>query len=59
MWAVVEGPCHSSLNLFPHSWGSGAGRGALRGCRGHSQASFPSKLERAMAKACRAHNGYR
>lgn len=26
---------------------------------GHSQASFPSKLERAIAKACRAHSGYR
>lgn len=29
------------------------------GLWGHSQASFPSKLERAMAKACRAHSGYR
>lgn len=26
-------------------------------CRCYSQASFPSKLERAMAKACTAHSG--
>lgn len=26
-------------------------------CRCYSQASFPSKLERAMAKACTAHRG--
>lgn len=32
---------------------------SAEGLCGHSQASFPSKLERAMAKACRAHSGYR
>lgn len=32
---------------------------SAEGLWGHSQASFPSKLERAMAKACRAHSGYR
>lgn len=46
--AAGEGPRRPPLSAFL----------ARRGCgTDHSQASFPSKLERAMAKACRAHSG--
>lgn len=48
-----EWTLQASTESFPPPL-AGAG-----GCWGHSQASFPSKLERAMAKACRAHSGYR
>lgn len=48
--ALVKGPYNLQRESF-----SSPGEQAREITRIHSQASFPSKLERAMANACRAH----
>lgn len=50
-------PGNGRPKLGERKWGVRGRRGMWGRRGGYSQASFPSKLERAMAKACRAHSG--